>query len=486
MYNRIEILNIIRRGPGATVSYIESLYDRIKGYEETLVRFEERIKNLELKINKDSQNSSKPPSSDQTRRPNPKSLREKSGKKSGGQKGHKGTTLEMSSKPDKIKRYVVNRCEGCGKDLKSTKPEDIERRQVFEIPEIKIQITEHQSEIKRCSCCGTITKGKFPEEVSNVVQYGNRTKSIVTYLKDVQLLPYERITEIFDDIFGHKISEGTITNIEKRCYESLEGIEKKIRAEISLSDKINEDETGLYVKKRINWLHVMSTEELTYYVIHEKRGREAIDSIGILPNYRGILVHDFWKPYMKYNCKHILCNAHHLRDLKFIEEEENQPWALTMAGLLLEIYNKVEEKKSKGINSLKKEEIIENEKRFNKIINDELNKSVIPKDDIKHKKRGKIKQSKGINLLNRFKEYQKETLGFMYDFQAPFDNNLAERDLRMMKLKQKISGCFRSELGAKYFCRIRSYTSTMKKRGVNVLDAIQSVFWFKPIFNPQG
>ena len=170
--------------------------------------------------------------------------------------------------------------------------------------------------------------------------------------------------------------------------------------------------------------------------------------------------------------------------MKFIEEEEGQPWALTMTELLLEIYNEVEEKKSKGINSLKKEEIIENEKRFNKIINDELNKSVIPKDDIKHKKRGKIKQSKGINLLNRFKEYQKETLGFMYDFQAPFDNNLAERDLRMMKLKQKISGCFRSELGAKYFCRIRSYTSTMKKRGVNVLDAIQSVFCLKPIFNP--
>jgi len=410
------------------------------------------------------------------RKPKLKNLREKQGRKPGGQKGHKGITLELSSNPDKIIRHTLENCAYCGNNLKEEETEKVERRQVYEIPEIKVNIEEHQSEKKKCRSCGKTNKSKFPEGINNVVQYGLRLKSYIVYLMNAQLLPYQRTQEIFEDLFGHKLSQGTLNNTNSSCYELLEETEEKIKESLSKTDIIHLDESGLYVNKKRQWLHVVGTQRLTYYKHHAKRGREAIDSIGILPLYQGRAIHDFWKSYMLYDCQHGLCNVHHLRELKFIAEEQKQLWAKKMIELLLEIKQEREKRIENREESLREIEIREYEKKYHQIIEEGIQLEKPQEEVFKKKKRGRKKQSKAKNLLDRFINYEKEVLGYMYDFQVPFDNNQAERDIRMIKLQQKISGCFRSDRGAEYFCRIRGYISTAKKQGVNVLEAIESVF----------
>jgi transposase len=477
-YDRIKILNIIRQGVGAILNLVEGLLEKIREKDKIIEEQAEKIKGLESRIKKDSHNSSKPPRSDQTRKI--KSMRVKSEKKSGGQKGHKGKTLNLSETPDKIERIEIKECSCCKKDIRKEQLLDIERRQVYEIPKVKIQVTEYQSEIKKCSNCGKMNRGKFPEEVSNVVQYGDRIKSFSMYLMHYQLIPWERTVEIIEDIFSHRISEGTLNNVSKNCYELLEKTEERIRAELLIHTILHGDETGMYVAKQQCYLHVICGEDITYYAIHEKRGREAINSIGIIPRYKGKFMHDYFQSYFEYLCVHLLCNAHHLRDLVFVLEEEKQIWAKSMIALLLEIKEEVENKKLKGKSSFEKEEIERYENRFDKVISTGFKENNMV--DKKERPKKRIKQSKGGNLLDRFKKHKKETLGYMYDFEAPFDNNLAERDLRMMKVKQNISGCFRSFEAAKYFCRIRSYISTIRKRGLKPLDALVSVFERNPIF----
>ena len=293
---------------------------------------------------------------------------------------------------------------------------------------------------------------------------------------NAQLLPYQRTQEIFEDLFGHKLSQGTLNNTNSSCYELLEETEEKIKESLSKTDIIHLDESGLYVNKKRQWLHVVGTQRLTYYKHHAKRGREAIDSIGILPLYQGRAIHDFWKSYMLYDCQHGLCNVHHLRELKFIAEEQKQLWAKKMIELLLEIKQEREKRIENREESLREIEIREYEKKYHQIIEEGIQLEKPQEEVFKKKKRGRKKQSKAKNLLDRFINYEKEVLGYMYDFQVPFDNNQAERDIRMIKLQQKISGCFRSDRGAEYFCRIRGYISTAKKQGVNVLEAIESVF----------
>jgi transposase len=435
------------------------------------VELKVELKTLKSHLSLNSQTSSKPPSSDNFVKKT-KSLRERSNKKSGGQKGHNGNTLKMVSNPDKIEIHHLKSCTYCGNKLLDERIFKIKKRQVFEIPKICLEVTEHQAEVKICSCCKKINQADFPQTVSAPVQYGNRLKSFGLYLNNYQLLPYERISELLEQLLGIKFNAGSLFSANKELYEKLETTEVLIREKISKEKILNVDETGFYVKDSRQWLHLYSTEKLTYYHHHKKRGKEAMNEIGILPNFKGRIIHDFWQSYFNFDCQHSLCNAHHLRELNFVIEQEQAIWAKEMKELLLEIKTSVDKAKENSLNRLSSHQLLNYEKKYEVI----LEKALKFYPDIKAitKKRGRKKQDKGKNLLDRLINYREETLSFMYNFDIPFDNNQAERDVRMMKLKQKISGCFRTEFGSEIFCRIRGFISSVKKQRLNILEQIYS------------
>lgn len=437
-----------------------------------------RIKELEDQLAKDSHNSSKPPSSDGLKK-KPCSLREPGNKKIGGQEGHKGHNLKMVEKPDYVIVHKVKNCKGCGCSLEKTEVKDHEKRQMFDIPPMKIETTEHRSEIKDCPRCGMENKADFPADVKQIVQYGFRIKALNTYLMKYQYLPYDRTREFFFDVFGHRISTGTLKNINERCHENLDVFEEQVKELLIQSPVVNFDETGISCTGKLHWLHSASTPQFTYYAIHPKRGIKGMEFAGILPTFKGIAVHDCWSPYFKYTCNHALCNSHNLRELIFVHEQENALWADDMIKCLLEIKTNVEEEKTKA-DCLDTETIKTFENKYNLILEEGLKSealAMISNQSIPQAgKRGRKKQTKSKNLLDRLKNYSYQILAFMHDFRIPFDNNLAERDIRMTKLKQKISGTFRSQRGANFFCRIRSYISTVKKHELNILEALQMVF----------
>lgn len=447
---------------------------------QLLVQFAEQVESLTKRVNQleqgkalNSSNSSKPPSTDQKKT---KSLRTPSGRKTGGQKGHKGYHLEFSSSPDFVENHFVNECEYCSSSLVHQPYDSLEIRQVFDLPEkINLQVTQHQAESKICDCCGETTKAQFPIDVNHRVQYGVRLKSLSTYLHDYQLLPYNRVVQFFEDVFSHRLSEGTLVNQEEECFNNLEEIENKIKKGIIDSKVAHFDESGMYIEAMRKWFHVACTKELTYYFPHERRGKEGMDAAGVLPLFEGTAMHDHWKAYFQYDCNHLLCNAHHLRELFFIGDYYLQDWALVMMGFLLVVKEKVEEAKIRGAPSLNKSLLKKFEFQYDELI--EFGLLTNPDDKEKEKgKRGKKAKSKGRNLVERLRDFKKEVLGFMYDFEVPFSNNQGERDIRMIKVQQKISGTFRSERGAMRFCRIRGYISTAKKQGLKILESIQNAF----------
>jgi len=385
----------------------------------------------------------------------------------------------MVENPDHITIHRVSICKGCGRSLERVPASGYEKRQVFELPPIKVEVAEHRAEKKLCPHCGHLNKALFPEEVQQPVQYGPHLKAIAVYLSQYQLLPYERTRELFADLFDHQLSQATLVNANKSCYEILEPVEEKIKEQVITSAVVHFDETGLHINGKREWLHVASTERLTFYALHAKRGCEAMDEIGILPKFQGTAVHDFWKPYFKYLCQHALCNAHHLRELTCILEQDKQDWPQDMIDLLLRIKKNVEERKAIA-NQLDPTQIKSFEERYEEIIEKGLAEDPLPTLQNQPKKRGRKKQSKAKNLLDRLKEYRRQTLAFMYNFSIPFDNNQGEQDIRMMKVQQKISGTFRSVQGAKTFCRIRGYISTVRKNSLSVINAIQAVFQGNP------
>jgi transposase len=467
-------------GLRSEVSELKSLVNNVLADNEKLreENYQLRKENQELKVeieslkshlSLNSQTSSKPPSSDNFVKKT-KSLREKSNKKVGGQKGHNGNTLKMVPNPDKIEIHHLKVCNYCNNELSDTQILKIKKRQVFEIPKICLEVTEHQAEVKICSCCKKINHAEFPPTVSAPVQYGNRLKSFGLYLNNYQLLPYDRISELLEQLLGMKFNVGSLFSANKELYEKLETTEVIIREKILKEKILNVDETGFYVKDSRQWLHLYSTDKLTYYHHHKKRGKEAMNEIGILPNFKGRIIHDFWQSYFNFDCQHSLCNAHHLRELNFVIEQEQAIWAKEMKVLLLEIKSSVDKAKKNSLNSLSTHQLLDYEKKYEVI----LEKALQFYPDIKTitKKRGRKKQDKGKNLLDRLINYREETLSFMYNFEIPFDNNQAERDVRMMKLKQKISGCFRTEFGSEIFCRIRGFISSIKKQQLNILEQI--------------
>jgi transposase len=486
---REEILAVYEAGSEAVIELINNLtviileqHEIIAIQAKKIAILEERIKTLEEQLNKNSRNSSKPPSTDglAKKKPKTKSLRKKSGRKPGGQEGHPGTTLTMVEKPDKTILYEVTTCNRCSLNIQDLEAEDHESRQVFEIPPIEIKVTEHCVEIKVCPKCGCTTKADFPEDVKHVVQYGKNVGALSVYLHHYQLLPYERSCELLSDVCGCKISPATLIRVENDCFEKLEGFENEIKNHLIQSDVIHCDETGMKVKGNRNWLHVASTDKLTYYTVHSKRGSEAMNDMDILPNFSGISIHDYWKAYYKYNCKHSLCNDHHLRDLTGIYENYDQQWSKNMVDLLIEIKNCVDKERETS-DCLDTEILRYFEAKYDGIIKIGLEENPPSLDFQKQpKKRGKKKQTPAKNLLDRFKNKKTDILRFMHDFTVPFGNSQAERDVRMMKLQQKISGTFRSLQGAVNFCRIRGFISTTKKNKLSVINSIQDVFSGKP------
>jgi len=447
-------------------------------FEQKLAEKDVRIKQLEDQISKNSSNSSKPPSTDEFKK-KPKSLRKKSGLKPGGQPKHEGSNLKMVDEPDKTILHPVNECTCCGKNLMHQLINKIERRQVYDIPPIKIEVTEHQSEIKTCSC-GHTNKA-FPIGVNHYVQYGPNIKGTLVYLQDYQLLPYDRTKELVKDLFGHSISTGTLYNIGKYAYEKLEPFEEQLKKLLTYCLVVGFDETGFRVMANRIWLHSYSTAKHAYYQIHPRRGQVAMNAIGILPNFKGIAVHDFWKSYYTYQCDHALCNAHLLRDLIFIKERFEQDWAQDLIDLLL----KMKTAKQKAIAQGKSAFSLATIRKYKALYQAILKKgfTLNPFKPPPVKKRGRPKKSAPRNLLERLSNFADDILRFFTNFSVPFDNNFSERDLRMMKVKQKISGSFRSFTGAKYFARIRSYIMTARKQNVNAFDALANLFTDNTIAN---
>jgi transposase len=467
----VDLHALYKSGEELTVSFIKFLLDRLKGIEAIVKKQSEEIQQLKAIISKDSHNSSKPPSSDGYRKKSIKSLRKKSKRKSGGQEGHPGTSLQIMNNPDTIKRLEVEICEQC-RTNGHLEVIGIKRRQVVDV-EIKKTVTELQADMAECCRCGHITIAAFPEEVTQAVQYGSSVKALISYMRNLNFMPSERLTEMFEDVFHIPLSEGTIYNTTRKCSKILEPFDDFVKEMLLRAPVVHFDESGIRIEKSLHWLQSASNELYTYYFPHKRRGKIAMDQMGVLPQFTGTAIHDSYASYFEYECLHGLCNSHHLRELIFLNEEMAQRWAKKMIELLLKIKEKAEKAKTNS-RTIKKSLMVYYEQRFKRILYEGFKEN--PEVVVKKKSKGRKKKGKVLCLLERLKTRIHQVLAFMYDVLVPFDNNQAERDIRMAKLYQKISGCFRTMEGAVDFFRIRSFISTVRKHKICVLSALKKLY----------
>jgi transposase len=451
---------------GSQAAVIEELRGRVK-------ELEGEVAELRARLGKNSRNSSRPPSSDGLAKPPTKSLRRPSGRKPGGQQGHPGHRLEQAAEPDEVITHVPERCAGCGADLSAAKLVGEEVRQVFELPTISLRVREHRAERRRCGC-GELASAPFPEGVAAPTQYGPRLRALAVYLVAHQHLPYQRAAGLLADWLAAPLSTGTLHALVASAGAGLDEFCELVRARLHDEAVVGVDETGARAEGRTRWVHSASSSEHTLYRLHDIRGYAGIDELGVLPDYRGIAVHDGFKPYQRYaQADHALCNAHHLRELQGVIERdpEAQSWATSMDELLRELKDAVEQARRRGQSALRPKQLATFKRRYGQII--ALGHHQSPPNTKRTGARGFIAQTPARNLLCRLDEHREQVLRFAEDARVPFDNNLAERDLRMVKLQQKISGSWRTIDGAQRFLALRSYISTTRKQGRDLLDALR-------------
>jgi transposase len=378
----------------------------------------------------------------------------------------------------------VLQCHSCKTDLSEVQPSQLICRQELDIPPGKPEITENQMASKICPNCKSTTTAQGPENLTQPIQFGVNIIALVTYLNQGQLVPLNRVQEMLMEMFSIPISEGTLVNMIKKAYTQLEDTELQLHKDLLEGPVSHTDETSIYVNGETWWWHVFSNAVTTCFFVHRKRGKEAMDAFGLLGKYIGTVIHDHFSPYFLYlNIRHALCNAHHIRELRSVAEDYNQLWCQKMRQFLLDANITVENYKKDGKTELSAELLKEYSEKYDAILAEGL--SQIPEDPLPEipKKRGRKKQHKAKNLHDRLSKRKKEVLLFMFDFEVPFTNNQAERDLRMVKLRQKISGCFRSPEGAQYFSRIRGYISTCRKRNINIMQALVDLARGQPNIN---
>jgi len=449
----------------------------IQQHGEQMSRLSEQLKALRDRPSKDSHNSHLPPSSDRFVR-KPKSLRTKSEKKSGGQPGHPGSSLQFCSVPDEIIELPVGECESCQHDLHAVAACGRERRQVVDLPSPRVLVQEYRAEQKQCPACQHITIAPFPAGVQAPIQYGPQVAATAVYLVEQQLLPLARACEVMSDLLAVQMSEGTVAALIQRCAGQLASVEQQIKEALIQSEVIHQDETGLSVAGKRYWMHVTCTPTLTHYHVDASRGQPALEAIGILPSFAGISIHDGWGSYFLYGCEHAACLVHLLRELVFLQEQ-GILWAGELKSLLLDMKDATDQARQLGKRALDAQEVVDWEAQFLRLLDE--GDQAHPRATAPPGQRGRCKQSAARNLLDRLRKQQKAVLTFLEDLRVDFDNNLAERDLRMVKVQQKVSGCFRSEAFAQAFARIRGYLSTLRKQGLPLLSALQATLAGHPV-----
>ena len=423
---------------------------------------------VQLLVNRlslNSRNSNQPPSKD--RFPVREKATKDTAKKPGGQPGRVGTTLKKINDPDEIEILSVDRSTLPPGDYRDI---GYDCRQVFDI-DIRRLVTEYRAQILEDQN-GQRYTAPFPAHVTKAVQYGNGVKAQAVYLSQYQLIPYQRVQEQFQDQLGLPLSVGSVFAFNQQAYAALEQFEQKLIVKLLACRVLHSDETGINIDGKTLWLHCIASPQWTLYYAHAKRGLEAMQAINVLPRFTGILVHDHWKAYFRLSCLHALCNAHHLRELAYAHEQENQAWAKRMVELLQTMVHTV----NSHPGSLPESQIADFTTQYRALLKDAERECPPPEPPRTPGRRGRQQRSKSRNLLERLIQYETETLRFLTDPDVPFTNNQGENDIRMTKLHQKISGCFRSQEGADIFCRVRSYLSTCRKNNVSATQALTLLF----------
>ena len=436
----------------------------LAGLVDYTFELQQEVRRLRDAAAQNSRNSSRPPATDRSEKPHPKSLRKKSGRASGGQPGHPGSTLQPNENPQQIQVHPLLEC-GCGEDLSQEPALDFERRQVFDLPTLSLECTEHRAEIKECPSCGRTCRAEFPADVKAPVQYGKNFRALLAYLYDAQEGASRRIREMAQEMFGFAVSEATLQSARQEQYDALEPFEHRLVEILPQEPILHADETSLPVNKVTHWLHVLCTPLLTFFSIQPSRSKEAIQAIGIIPRFAGWLMHDFLASYLTFdNCLHTFCKSHLMRELVFLFEQHQQLWANDLHELFREMLRCVQEHKARDA-PLTPAELDRWYEQYRKLLRAGRQANPITPEQTRKKR---LKQSKEQNLLDRLEGCEECILAFLWELGLPFTNNEAERDFRMMKVRVKISGCFRTLAGARCHARIRSYISTLRKQGLPV------------------
>jgi len=451
-----------------------------RGFVDYAFELQAEVRRLRDAAAQNSHNSSRPPSTDRPEQPQPKSLRKKSGRKTGGQPGHPGRTLQSSHTPKHILVHPLCECE-CGEDLSKQPALDFQSRQVFDLPALELECTEHRAEIKECPCCHRTVIAAFPTDVPAPVQYGKNFRALLAYLYDAQEGASRRIREMCAEMFGYAVSEGTLQSAREEQHEALAPFENRLVEILPQEPVLHADETGVPINKVGHWLHVLCTPLLTFFAIHVSRGKDAIQAAGIIPQFTGWLMHDFLSSYLGFeNCLHTFCKSHLLRELIFLFEQHRQPWAGDLHDLFLDMFQCVRNRKARDAPVTEREYHRWREAYWKILRAGRRANPLTPKQQAHRRP----KQSKEQNLLDRLEGYDDAILAFLWELDLPFTNNEAERAFRMIKVRLKISGCFRTFKGACRHARIRSYISTLRKHGLPVLEYLRRALDGRP-FLPQ-